>query len=461
MRPLPRSIEHDRRAVEAGRPIGRLAGDTWLAYASRFGEYRAFAKQPGAEDYLPAGIERTPARSDTYAALADFYGDKGRLGVLAEYDHAAALNAGRSDVHLRAAAIRRGPARAAATARWRQAPQPLDVRRRDGSGGAARHGARRDRQPKLLPELRDPADKMVWAHVTLTDVLRQRLRATFRAAGDAASGTDWLIALAPAAPSPIDFRLHREGRLAADLSTRSRLRADRGRRRGAVARAHGDEQLRAKAQPNTWRFKRIRRSWTRNRRLRTSCCAGCPTTWRRTTAMSMSSRRIASPIAPRDPLDRCTRDEPAGRNIDALGDGRHALRRTGEGVSARRTRSSSTCASSQRRADPPVVLGWPRSDPAGKHARRAGASSAASPWSSARPSTTSRVGALLERLNHPAEAREFRRARAQAVPWDAAAQIAPLERRLRPPPTDEASVAPSLWLRARRQSRKRGACLRR
>jgi hypothetical protein len=33
-------------------------------------------------------------------------------------------------------------------------------------------------------------------------------------------------------------------------------------------------------------------------------------------------------------------------------------------------------------------------------------------------------GALLERLNHPVEALEFRKARAQAVPWDAAAQMA-------------------------------------
>jgi tetratricopeptide (TPR) repeat protein len=33
-------------------------------------------------------------------------------------------------------------------------------------------------------------------------------------------------------------------------------------------------------------------------------------------------------------------------------------------------------------------------------------------------------GALLERLDHPAEALEFRRARVQAVPWDPAAQIA-------------------------------------
>ena len=56
---------------------GLLAGDAWFAYGSRFGEYLAFAKQPGADDYLAAEIERTPARSDAYVSLADFFRDEG------------------------------------------------------------------------------------------------------------------------------------------------------------------------------------------------------------------------------------------------------------------------------------------------------------------------------------------------------------------------------------------------
>ena len=110
-------------------PVNRtrqLAGDTWFAYASRFGEDPTFAKQPGAADYLAAPIERTPARSDSYVMLADFYRDEGTsASALGQDDHAAILNPRRSDVHLRAAAIlwRQGR-RADAIARWTQA---LDV----------------------------------------------------------------------------------------------------------------------------------------------------------------------------------------------------------------------------------------------------------------------------------------------------------------------------------------------
>ena len=107
----------------------RLAGDIWFAYGSRFGEYLAFAKQPGTEDYLPAEIERTSARPDAYVSLADFYRDEGvASGALAEYDHAATLNVRRSDAHLGAAAIlwRQGE-QTAAFGRWRQASEVLSA----------------------------------------------------------------------------------------------------------------------------------------------------------------------------------------------------------------------------------------------------------------------------------------------------------------------------------------------
>src|SRR6185295_7554742 len=88
--------------------------------------------------------------------------------------------------------------RAAAIARWTQA---LDVLAAPGRGAV-------DTAPmiaaldsigsrKLLPELRDPADKMVRAYIARNGNYRADplLRAAFRATNDPVAGTDWLIDL--------------------------------------------------------------------------------------------------------------------------------------------------------------------------------------------------------------------------------------------------------------------------
>ncbi|MGA7415765.1 MAG: hypothetical protein WBW33_35165, partial [Bryobacteraceae bacterium] len=61
-----------------------LTGDTWFYYGSRFGEYLGAGKQAGADDYLPSGVESSPAASQRYIQLGDTLRDLKRL------DHARA-----------------------------------------------------------------------------------------------------------------------------------------------------------------------------------------------------------------------------------------------------------------------------------------------------------------------------------------------------------------------------------
>src|SRR5262249_5558194 len=69
-----------------GKPVDRtqqLAGDLWFYYGSRFGEYLDAAKQIGSADYLPAMVEATPARSDSYFTLAEYYNESGDAAAAA------------------------------------------------------------------------------------------------------------------------------------------------------------------------------------------------------------------------------------------------------------------------------------------------------------------------------------------------------------------------------------------
>ena len=83
-----------------------LAGDIWFYYGSRYGEYLSVTHQGNPEDYLPAMLEGTPARSDAYFTLADYYRDVGQLAsALDDFAHAVELSSQRGDAHDRMAQI--------------------------------------------------------------------------------------------------------------------------------------------------------------------------------------------------------------------------------------------------------------------------------------------------------------------------------------------------------------------
>jgi tetratricopeptide (TPR) repeat protein len=442
----PSTTDAFRRALGAGtvaerlKPVDRsleLAGDTWFAYSSRFGEYLTFAKQPGAADYLPAPVERTPARSDAYVLLADFYRDHGTgLGALTEYDHAATLNPRRSDVHLRAAAIlwRQG-SRAAAIERWKQALDVLAAPAGRAASDTAMLITVLDAisSRKLLPELGEPADRMVRAYIARNGTYRADalLRAAFRAPNDAASGTDWLIDLARVAPSQADTLA-----VIASAAWLPDLQRDRVHERivavseETVAREHGAAQAAAQAQLDSRRLLRIQSLVDTKQTMRADeLLRALPAAARLEYDADVTAleTRIAAANGGLDALlDRHAREEGRPVNLDALRNAATGLNQSGDQVSARRIMEFVyTRQIDQGELTRPVFLGLAEirvqqgNVPAALELLRRLTLVAGEPFDN-----LAACGALLERLNLSTEALEFRRARVRAVPWDAAAHIA-------------------------------------
>jgi tetratricopeptide (TPR) repeat protein len=93
-----------------GHPIDReqqLAGDLWYYYGGRYGEYLgSVTRQPAAEDFLPAMLERSPAAYASYSNLAEYYADAGDIpGAIADYEHALELGPNNVDARDRYAVM--------------------------------------------------------------------------------------------------------------------------------------------------------------------------------------------------------------------------------------------------------------------------------------------------------------------------------------------------------------------
>src|SRR5947209_20461037 len=86
-----------------GKPVDRsqqLAGGIWFYYGSRYGEYLGRLHQADAEDYLPATLERSPARASSYSELAEFYDESGDLArALLDYRHSLDLQPKQPPTH--------------------------------------------------------------------------------------------------------------------------------------------------------------------------------------------------------------------------------------------------------------------------------------------------------------------------------------------------------------------------
>ena len=191
-----------------------LAGDIWFYYGGRYGEYLSIAHQGNPEDYLPATLEGTPARSAAYFALAEFYREAGQFdAALEDYAHTLELNAQRADAHDHRAQIR-----------WQQSKQEEAIKEWSAAFIALR--AQEDSRTvpptfwtdlqatlehigerKLFPRLRDDAERVVRTYVRRNGSYRAGpvLRGALAAAGDSAQGVSWLLDLSRSAQSPVDF----------------------------------------------------------------------------------------------------------------------------------------------------------------------------------------------------------------------------------------------------------------
>jgi predicted Zn-dependent protease len=203
----------DRVAKPANRDE-MLAGNVWFYYGSRYGEYLSTTHLGNPEDYLPAMLEGTPARSDAYFTLADYYRDAGQLeNALEDFAHALELNSRRADAHDRMAQIL-----------WQQGKQDSAVKEWSLALAALRAQEDNSKVPptfwtnlrntlenigerKLLPQLREDAERVVRTYVRRNGSYRATpiLKGALAAAGDPAQGADWLVDLSRAAQSPIAF----------------------------------------------------------------------------------------------------------------------------------------------------------------------------------------------------------------------------------------------------------------
>ncbi len=100
-----------------------LTGDRWSYYGSRFGEYAMTFKKPEADDYLPAGVEWSPAASSRYLDLGDAYLDAGHKDrARTEYEAALELSPQRAEIVDRLARLDWDAGRKTeAVEKWKQA----------------------------------------------------------------------------------------------------------------------------------------------------------------------------------------------------------------------------------------------------------------------------------------------------------------------------------------------------
>jgi tetratricopeptide (TPR) repeat protein len=202
------------RVVKQANRDEMLAGDIWFYYGSRYGEYLSVTHQGNPEDYLPAMLEGTPARSDAYFTLADYYRDVGQLdNAVEDFAHAVELSSRRGDAHDRIAQIL-----------WQQGKQDGAIK--EWSLALKAFRAQEDSRTvlpafwtdlrvtlenigehKLLVQLRDDADRVVRMYVRRNGSYRAApiLQGALAAAGDPVQGADWLVDLSRAAQSPVDF----------------------------------------------------------------------------------------------------------------------------------------------------------------------------------------------------------------------------------------------------------------
>ncbi len=197
-----------------GKPIDRkaqLAGDIWYYYGARYGEYLSATKQAGPEDFLPAALEQSPASSDAYLGVADYYAEKGDFrAAIGEYNHTLELNPGRADVHDRLAfAYFKQGARAQALAQWKLVfvalnKQASSARVPENFWLDFARACNHVRSQNVFAEVKPDVDTVLRAYLRRNGNYRSNasLRSAYLAAGDPASATAWLLDLASVAPNP-------------------------------------------------------------------------------------------------------------------------------------------------------------------------------------------------------------------------------------------------------------------
>jgi predicted Zn-dependent protease len=197
-----------------GKPVDRnnqLAGDIWFYYGSRFGEYLSGLKRGNPDDYLPAGLEHSPASWSGYEGLADYYAESGDArSAIEDYKHALELSPGQAAIHERLAlAYYTDRNRTEALAEWKLVFSSL---LKQINAGRAPEGLWSDfgracdhlHSRHLFASVKTYADALVRAYLQRNGNYRSNalLHSVYAATDNPAAATAWLLDVSSSAPDP-------------------------------------------------------------------------------------------------------------------------------------------------------------------------------------------------------------------------------------------------------------------
>lgn len=254
-----------------GHPVDRqaqLAGDLWYYYGSRYGEFLDNQKLTKASDYLPAGVEQSPASFQRYASLADYYCETGNLRAAIEnYQYALQLSPARADLHDGlAVAYSKAGHTSEAIAEWKRAFAALAKQLDAGAVGESFWTdfvriCEHTRTHHVFAALKPGADLLLrlYLHHNANYRSTEMLRAAYLATNDPVAATSWLLQLATSAEDSSTILGAVVDAPWIPLAQREPIyRQILQAKQAAVAAAQGAAEDDAKASRRSWQLRRIK-----------------------------------------------------------------------------------------------------------------------------------------------------------------------------------------------------------
>ncbi|HJZ62897.1 MAG TPA: hypothetical protein VKD70_01160 [Candidatus Acidoferrum sp.] len=248
-----------------GKKLNRdeqLAGDIWFYYGSRYGEYLRYTKQGAPENFLPSELEHSPASVDGYMTLGDFYLDQSDIRkAIDQYKYVLELAPGQIGVHDKLAlAYFKDKNRGEAVAEWKRFfSAELNLinagRVPESFWADFIRACDHVRTRGVATDVKNETDQLVRAYLHRNGNYRSNavLRSAFVMETDPAASTQWLIAVSQAASDPAAI-------LADIIDVKWIPQANRGllyqrileTKQAAVAKSEGAQQEIAKSELSYW-----------------------------------------------------------------------------------------------------------------------------------------------------------------------------------------------------------------
>jgi tetratricopeptide (TPR) repeat protein len=254
-----------------GKPLDRdnqLAGDIWFPYASRYGEYLADTRLEASDDFLPAELEHSPASSDAYLSLGDYYLDHGNVRkAIEQYQYTLELSPARVEVHDKLAlAYYKDKNRVQAVAQWKlffaaQLKLVNNVRLAENFWADFGRALDHVRTRGLYPDVKPEVDQLLRAYLRRNGNYRSNalLHSVDLTQSDPTTATAWLLDLSMAAPDPTVVLEDVVGAQWIPIANRAPIfQRILEAKLAAAAKAEGLEQQNAKAALWSWQLRWVK-----------------------------------------------------------------------------------------------------------------------------------------------------------------------------------------------------------